>query len=184
MDRKKTTEFLGNLLVSDKFGGFGKYWASEVSIDPWAAKGKPKRVDFMQFIPAGQCSISEIEKGIFVCYEIKSCKQDVYSGNGLNFIGEKNYIVTTMECYKDLLPDMRDGKFYKHLHEVSPDSAGHFGIMVAIPYMSELTDEFENPTELDFEKGRWKLAIISNCRLGLRKKSTTELLFCMLRSGR
>ena len=35
MDRKKTTEFLGNLLVSDKFGGFGKYWASEVSIDPW-----------------------------------------------------------------------------------------------------------------------------------------------------
>ena len=37
MDRKKTTEFLGNLLVSDKFGGIGKYWASEVSIDPWAA---------------------------------------------------------------------------------------------------------------------------------------------------
>lgn len=184
MDRKKTTEFLGNLLVSDKFGGFGKYWASEVSIDPWAAKGKHKRVDFMQFIPAGQCSISEIEKGIFVCYEIKSCKQDVYSGNGLNFIGEKNYIVTTMKCYKDLLPDMRDGKFYKHLHEVSPDSSGHFGIMVAIPYTSELTDEFENPTELDFEKGRWKLAVISNCRLGLRKKSTTELLFCMLRSGR
>ena len=71
MDRKKTTEFLGNLLVSDKFGGFGKYWASEVSIDPWATKGKPKRVDFMQFIPAGQCSVSEIEKGIFVCYEIK-----------------------------------------------------------------------------------------------------------------
>lgn len=138
----------------------------------------------MQFIPAGQCSVSEIEKGIFVCYEIKSCKQDVYSGNGLNFIGEKNYIVTTMECYKDLLPDMRGGKFYKHLHEVSPDSSGHFGIMVAIPYMSELTDEFENPTELDFEKGRWKLAVISNCRLGLRKKSTTELLFCMLRSGR
>lgn len=124
------------------------------------------------------------KKGIFVCYEIKSCKQDVYSGNGLNFIGEKNYIVTTMECYKDLLPDMRDGKFYKHLHEVSPDSSGHLGIMVAIPYMSELTDEFENPTELDFEKGRWKLAVISNCRLGLRKKSTTELLFCMLRSGR
>lgn len=27
-------------------------------------------------------------------------------------------------------------------------------------------------------------AVISNCRLGLRKKSTTELLFCMLRSGR
>ena len=70
MDRKKTTEFLGNLLVSDRFGGMGKYWAKEVSIDPWAAKGKPKRVDYMQFVPAGQCSVSDIEKGIFVCYEI------------------------------------------------------------------------------------------------------------------
>lgn len=184
MDRKKTTEFLGNLLVSDRFGGMGKYWAREVSIDPWAAKGKPKRVDYMQFVPAGQCSISEIEKGIFVCYEIKSCRQDVYSGNGLNFIGEKNYIVTTMQCYKELQQDFRDGTFYKHLQEVAPDSSTHFGIMVAIPYMAELTAEFENPTEIDFEKGRWKLAVIDNCRPGLRKKSTTELLFCMLRSGR
>lgn len=89
MDRKKTTEFLGNLLISDRFGGMGKYWAKEVSIDPWAAKGKPKRVDYMQFVPAGQCSVSDIEKGFFVCYEIKSCRQDVYSGNGLNFLGEK-----------------------------------------------------------------------------------------------
>ena len=45
MDRKKITNFLGNLLVQEKFSGMGKYWAREVSIDPWAAKGKPKRVD-------------------------------------------------------------------------------------------------------------------------------------------
>lgn len=31
--RKKTTEFLGNLLVSDRFAGMGKYWAREVSVD-------------------------------------------------------------------------------------------------------------------------------------------------------
>lgn len=183
MDRKKTTEFLGNLLVSDRFGGMGKYWAKEVSIDPWAVKGKPKRVDYMQFVPAGQCSVSDIEKGIFVCYEIKSCKQDVYSGNGLNFLGEKNYIVTTMECYKDLLQDFRDGTFARHLHEVAPESSSHFGIMVAIPFMSELTDEFENPSEVDCESGRWKLAVIQQCVPGLRKRPMTELLFCMLRSG-
>lgn len=76
MDRKKITEFLGNLLVLDRFGGMGKYWAKEVSIDPFLAKGKPKRVDYMQFIPPGQCSVSDIEKGIFVCYEIKSCKKE------------------------------------------------------------------------------------------------------------
>ena len=183
MDRKETTKFLGELLERQYLSGLGKHWAKEVNIDPGSARTH-RRIDYMLFRPAGQCNISDIEKGIFICYEIKSCKADVYSGNGLNFIGEKNYIVTTMKCYKDLLPDMRDGQFYKHLHEVSPDSSGHFGIMVAVPYMSELTDEFENPTELDFEKGRWKLAVINNCRLGLRKRSTTELLFCMLRSER
>lgn len=182
-DRGKTTEFLGNLLISDRFGGMGKYWAKEVSIDPWAAKGKPKRVDYMQFVPAGQCSVSDIEKGIFVCYEIKSCKQDVYSGNGLNFLGEKNYIVTTMECYKDLLQDFRDGTFSRHLHEVAPDSSTYFGVMVAIPFMSKMTDEFENSTEIDCENGRWKLAVIQQCVPGLRKRPMTELLFCMLRSG-
>lgn len=183
MDRKYITEFLGNLLVSDRFGGVGKYWAKEVSIDPFSAKGKPKRVDYMQFVPPGQCSVSDLEKGIFVCYEIKSCIQDVYSGNGLNFLGEKNYIVTTMECYKDLLQDLRDGTFAGHLHEVAPESSSHFGIMVAIPVLSEMTDEFEKPTEIDYERNRWKLAVIKQCITGRRKRPMTELLFCMLRSG-
>ena len=94
MTRAETTKFLGRLLISTRFNGAGKHWASEVSIDPWGRDAK--RVDYMQFSPANQCSISGIEKGIFTCYEVKSCKEDVYSGNGLNFLGEKNYIVTTM----------------------------------------------------------------------------------------
>lgn len=183
MNRKETTEFLSKLLIRDRLSGMGKYWASEVSIDAMATKGKPKRVDYMQFIPEGQCSVSDIEKGIFVCYEIKSCKQDVYSGNGLNFLGEKNYIVTTMECYKDLLQDLRDRTFTRHLHEVAPDSSSHFGIMVAIPFLSELTNEFENPTQIDCNAGRWKLAVIQQCVAGRRKRPMNELLFCMLRSG-
>lgn len=183
MDRKKTTEFLGKLLVSDRFGGMGKYWAKEVSLDPFAAKGKPKRVDYMQFVPAGQCFVSDIEKGIFICYEIKSCKEDVYSGNGLNFLGEKNYIVTTMECYKELIQDWNSGKFYKYLHEKFPESSAHIGIMVAIPFMAEAADEFQNPTPIDYENGRWKLSVVIPCRHGLRKRPMTELLFCMLRSG-
>jgi hypothetical protein len=184
MNRKETTAFLGKLLETDRLSGMGKYWAREVSIDPWSARGEPKRVDYMQFVPDNQCSISAIEKGIFVCYEIKSCKEDVYSGNGLNFLGEKNYIVTTMECYKSLIPDMNEGKFWKHLKEVFPDSSSHLGIMVAIPYMAELVDEFENPTPLDdYDFCDWKLAVVIPCRIGPRKRSMTELLFCMLRSG-
>lgn len=184
MNRKEITKFLGNLLVSDKFGGMGKYWAKEVSIDPWAAKGKPKRVDFMQFVPDNQCSISAIEKGIFICYEVKSCIEDVYSGNGLNFLGEKNYIVTTVECYKKILEDMNNGKFWKYLRENHPDSSNHIGVIVAIPSRAESIDEFENPTPIDCEKYHWKLVVIKPCIIGLRKKSMTELLFCMLRSGK
>lgn len=30
---------------------------------------------------------------------------------------------------------------------------------------------------------QWKLAVILPCRYGPRKRSMTELLFCMLRSG-
>lgn len=181
MTRAEVTKFLSQLLINTRFGGAGKHWASEVSIDPWGREAK--RVDYIQFSPADQCSISGIEKGIFTCYEVKSCKEDVYSGNGLNFLGEKNYIVTTMECYKDILPDLRSGKFAKHMHEQFPESSHYFGVMVAVPYLAELTDEIENPTPIDPDTEHWKLAVALPCRKGPRKRSMTELLFCMVRSG-
>lgn len=185
MNRKETTKFLSDLLVHTKLSGMGKHWASEVTINYGhsAETGKTKRVDFLLFEPANQCSVSGIEKGIFTCYEVKSCKEDLYSGNGLNFIGEKNYIVTTMETYKALLPDLQDGTFARHLHKVAPESSFYFGIMVAIPFMSKGTNEFENPTKID-ENIQWELAVAQPCRQGPRKKSMTELLFYMLRSGR
>lgn len=183
VDRKETTSFLSRLLIRDRFSGAGKYWASEVSIDPWSSGGK--RVDFMQFVPHTQCAVSDIEKGIFICYEVKSCGEDVYSGNGLNFLGEKNYIVTTMQCYKDVLcPDMRSGKFWKHLREVAPESSNAIGIMVAVPLDADIESEFENTTDLDAENTYWRFKVVIPCRQGLRKRSLVELLFCMLRSGR
>lgn len=181
MTRAETTKFLGELLVSTRLNGAGKYWASEVSIDPWTTKGK--RVDYMQFLPENQMTVSGIEKGSFTCYEVKSCKEDVYSGNGLNFFGETNYIVTTMECYKDILPDFRSGKFARHLREQFPESSEKWGVMVAIPDYAEPEAEFENPTPLDGRSEMWKLSVILPCHKGARKRSMTELLFCMLRSG-
>lgn len=56
MNRAETTKFLGQLLINTRFGGAGKHWASEVSIDPWGQEAK--RVDYMQFSPADQCSTS------------------------------------------------------------------------------------------------------------------------------
>lgn len=182
MDRVKITRFLEKLLKSSRLSGMGKYWASEVSVDACTANGKGGRVDFMQFEPPNQCSVGALEKGIFICYEIKSCKKDVYSGNGLNFYGEKNYIITTMQCYKDILLELRDGTFDKHISKVNPDASKNFGIMVAVPYGRDKVQEFEKPTPID-EDTSWRLEVIKPCIVGARKKSLTELLFCMVRSG-
>lgn len=180
MKRGEITRFLGDLLVTDRLCKRGKYYASEVSID--YGTSDVKRVDFMQFEPSGVTAISAIEKGIFTCYEIKSCKEDVFSGNGLNFLGEKNYIVTTMDCYKKIQEDLRNGKLAKHIRECSPNSSLYYGIIVAIPEYRDPADEYENPTPLDTNTG-WKLEIIIPCRQGERKRSITEMLFYMLRSG-
>lgn len=169
MNRKETTKFLSNLLIHTKLSGMGKHWASEVTID-WghsAETGKTKRVDFLLFEPENQYSISGIEKGIFTCYEVKSCKEDFYSGNGLNFIGEKNYIVTTMETYKQII------------HDIPQD----VGVYVAVPKWRNMHDEFETPTPIGEGEG-WKLQNILPARLKNRERSIIELLFCMLRSGR
>lgn len=183
MNRAETTKFLGNLLKRDRFGGMGKYWASEVSIDAFTTTGKGGRVDFMQFVPQNQYSVGGLEKGIFVCYEVKSCKADVYSGNGLNFYGEKNYIVTTMQCYKDIITDLRDGTFHEHLRKTNPESSAHYGIMVAVPVIRDKNREFEEPTPISDDIS-WRLEIIRPCIIGAREKSLTELLFCMVRSGK
>lgn len=170
MNRKEITKFLSTLLIQNKFSGRGKYYASEVTLDYGLGRGKEKRVDFMQFVPKNQTSISGLEKGIFICYEVKSCKEDFKSGCGLNFVGEKNYIVTTMQTYKDILHDI--------------DKLGiHVGILVAIPTDKALLDEFEKPTPITNNIENWSLAIARQCFEGDRKRSLTELLFCMLRSG-
>lgn len=168
MDRKETTKFLGNLLKRDRL--FGKYWASEVSIDYGTTN--VKRIDFMQFEPAGVVGVSGIEKGIFICYEVKSCKADFESGFGRNFIGEKNYFVMPMGTYKEVVQDIPSG----------------IGVLVPVPQNtgsanSEIFKEFENPTTLSADT-EWKLHAILHPRPQMRKKSVVELLFCMLRSGK
>jgi hypothetical protein len=169
MNRKETTQFLSELLIREKFSGIGKYWASEVSID--ACSTDVKRVDFMQFEPVGVYGISAIEKGIFICYEIKSCSADFNSGYGKNFIGEKNYFVMPMELYKKVIQEIP--------HNV--------GVLVPIPksvgiLKTDKYEEFESPTELSADM-EWELCTIRQAHQQLRQRSMTELLFCMLRSG-
>lgn len=164
MNRKEVTDFLSNLLVSQRLTGRGKYWADEVSIDYGTTD--VKRIDFLQFEPAGVVSISEIEKGIFTCYEVKSCKADFNSGFGRNFITEKNYFVMPMSLYKEVM------------NEIPND----VGVIVPVPYLSDKYEEFEKPTELSKDI-RWELKAIRSAHQKARKRSMVELLFCILRSG-
>ncbi len=187
MNRKETTDFLTNLIIKDRLCD-RKYYAKEVTLDYGTRHSK--RVDIMQYSPKGTTYVSDIEQGYFTCYEIKSCIQDVYSGNGLNFYGEKNYIVTTMETYKKLLEDITSDKLQNHMNcfmSISmEDTCPYFGIIVPVPYSNDVRkksiEEFEHPTSLDANVG-WTTSIIyPQCQLWHRTRSTTELLFCMLRS--
>ncbi len=163
MNRKYITTLLSNLLIQQTFSGLGKYWASEVTLD--YGSSHQKRVDFMQFVPKNTMSVSGIEKGEFICYEVKSCIADYRSGHGLNFIGEKNYFVMPMALYKNLVNEIEF----------------HIGVIVPIPNGKDKLDEFKNPTPLDDNK-EWSLVIIKNSHPKDRHYSTTELLFDMLRS--
>lgn len=185
MNRKETTKLLTEILIADKLSD-RKYYAKEVTLDYGTTHSK--RIDVMQFSPKGVMNVSDIEKGIFTCYEIKSCIDDVYSGNGLNFYGEKNYIVTTMETYKELQADLNDGTFGRYLLAHYPESSHNFGILVPVRGCIDLKDsksiyaEYENPHEFGGFPTCWRLWTALNCNEGARQRSMTELLFCMLRS--
>ena len=101
MKRKEKTELLRNLLKAKLNSKRGVHSAAEVSLD-YGTKNV-KRVDFVSFEPRDQISIAGLESGVFTFYEVKSCREDFKSGFGLNFEGDRNYVVTDMPTYKDLL---------------------------------------------------------------------------------
>lgn len=170
MNRKEITKLLGDILYNQKFVGVGKYYANEVTLN-YGTKDEC-RVDFMQFVPPSQMSVGCLEKGKFLCYEIKSCLNDFKSGYGQNYVGEENYLVMPMELYKKVIHDIPYG----------------VGVLVPIPKYTgrksnDINKEFENPTEFKGNPSDWKLYKILSPHLKNRSKSITELLFCMLRSG-
>lgn len=181
MKRCDITLFLRELLIRDRLNKMGSHYATEVTIDAFSKQ--QKRIDVLQFVPENGISISGIEKGTFTRYEIKSCREDVFSGSGLNFIGEKNYIVTTMQTWKDIQEDYRDGNLGRHIKNTNPESTTGIGIIVAIPYGIKDFTEYESPTPID-DNISWTTKVIINAHKQERKRSMVELLFSMVRSGR
>lgn len=188
MKRKEITKLLTDILIADRLND-RKYFAKEVSIDYGTVN--TKRIDVMEFVPQSVIHVSGIEKGEFVCYEIKSCIEDLFSGNGLNFLGERNFIVTTMETYRKICDRelLVNGEITKFIKEHNPESSTDFGMMVPVPSRitdlrnkNELYKEFENPTPLTNNVNGWRMCIMKPSFSSMRKRSIAELLFCMLRS--
>lgn len=75
------------------------YWAKEVTFDYSTAH--PIRVDYMRFKPLNN-TVSGIEKGDFMCYEVKSSAEDFHSKNGHNLIGDYNYYVMPEAVYGEV----------------------------------------------------------------------------------
>lgn len=145
MTRAEITTMLGKLLER-KIGGMGNYWASEVTFN-WGRKDEC-RVDYMKFEPVNN-SPSGLEKGIFICYEIKSSLADYRSPNGHNFLGEKNYYVMPMEIYNKL-----KGEDMLH-HSI--------GCYVPIPRGADVYKEHIDPTPLEQATiDGWELKCVSN----------------------
>lgn len=104
--RKEITEFLSKLTEKylNPHNDTRIYYAKEVTLDAYTTKAV--RVDYMQFKPVDN-SIGGIEKGDFLCYEIKSSVEDFNSEHGHNLIGDLNYYVMPKEVYsivKDRIP--------------------------------------------------------------------------------
>lgn len=178
--RKEITGKLLNLLRSKTSG---KHSAEEVVLDIDQTHGKHV-VDYMTFEPARCDTVDGIEKGIFTCYEIKSCYADLYSGNGLNFVGEKNYLVTTSEVYNKMLKENWN-KLNDHVKNCNSEShlfdIGGVGVMVAIPQYRETSVEVFNPKPFDIYLN-YRLEVIMSCHPTSRRRSMVELLYCMLRA--
>jgi len=175
-NRKNITDFLSRLLEAEKFRGMGKYWGKEVVVD-YMTKDV-RRIDYMQFEPVNQISIDGIEKGIFKGYEVKSCKADFKSGFGQNYFCEYNYLVMTMQTYKELL------------HTELKEIPHYVGVLVSIPKNAAKTnkeamlDEFDDPTPLpeDYNIDNWHLVSVKAAMQTYRKKPMLELMFCLLRN--
>lgn len=170
MKRKEKTDLLRSLLRAKLNNKRGVHSAAEVSLD-YGTKNV-KRVDFVSFEPRDQMSVAGLEAGAFTFYEVKSCREDFKSGFGLNFEGDRNYIVTDMPTYKDLVThgDLDDSKMF------------NIGVMVAVPKGVNVLDEFERPNNLTTAID-WELVVVKSAHRKQRKRSMGELLFCMLRAS-
>lgn len=88
-------------LVEAHLSKQGRPWAKEVTIHNLG----DVRPDYMSVMADWGClaAIGQIERASITVYEVKSCMADVKSGNGLNDIGDINWLVLPYELHRELV---------------------------------------------------------------------------------
>ena len=167
MGRKEITELLDSKLIRlrlTKKNAYS-YWAHEVWLDRYS--DHERRVDFMEFVPHGgpmYSDVSHIEHGTFSFYEVKSCMADLKSGNGLNFEGDENWLVMPVEM------------FDKYRDEKIDNPSG---------YVAQRTGRARCLLYGIGKNGKptfWEQPKLYYNEWACRKRSASELLFCMMRA--
>lgn len=82
-------------------------WAPEVSIET-IGRCRPDYLSVSAYF-GKFAGVSGIERAEVTAYEVKSCMADLKSGNGLNAVGDYNYIVGPYELMMDVTRRRCDG---------------------------------------------------------------------------
>lgn len=103
IDRVNVTDMLSKL-VEKRLTSQQMYWSPEVDFD-WGTDHN-RRIDYVGFKPYTPDHVTtpvSVEKGTFICYEIKSCWDNFKSGHGLSFYGDENYLVCPKELAEEII---------------------------------------------------------------------------------
>lgn len=103
IDRTNVTNMLSKL-VEKRLTSQQMYWSPEVDFD--LGTDHNRRIDYVGFkayTPDYVTTPVSVEKGTFVCYEVKSCWGDFKSGHGLSFYGDENYLVCPKELAEEII---------------------------------------------------------------------------------
>ena len=194
--RKEVTKWLGKMLMRDIFkvpSDPRHYWASEVTLrrkDREPGESEDIRVDFMQFVPVNQTA-GGIDRGEFICYEVKSCKAEFKSKHGHNLIGDKNYYVMTEQLLDELKAEDPHLKQLCLRHGYGARAGVYVprgGYAVGDEDFKETCEEafpqlaLYNPLTKTRETGELSCVLRADVNAH-RPYSNSELLFAMLRSA-
>lgn len=169
MSRKEITDLLNQELVTKRLTKRNAYtyWAHEV---PIYDKNTELRIDFMLFTPYSHgfnLSAAGVERGIFECFEIKSSLADLKSGHGLNFYGDRNWIVCPVEVYLQYEKKRFDDDTLRNLIPYDARFLVYGKARNGRPVFVEAIEDWRR-------ESLWKCVY--------RKRSAAELLFCMMRA--